>query len=191
MSNSNLFHTTKQAVFLDRDGTLNVEKEYLYRPEELEFIPGAVEAIKRLNHAGYLVVVVTNQSGVARGYYGEQEVHRLHRYIEQQLTQVGARIDAWYYCPHHPSGRPPYNLECSCRKPHAGMLKQAARELGIDLSRSWIVGDKLVDVEAGLTAGCRPVLVLTGHGSKECSQLSQDVPCCPDLRAAVELITAV
>ncbi len=191
MSNSNLFHTTKQAVFLDRDGTINVEKDYLYRPEEFEFIPGAVEAIRRLNRAGYLVVVVTNQSGVARGYYTDQEVHRLHRHIDQLLSQADARIDAWYHCPHHPSGLPPYNQLCSCRKPRAGMLEQAAADLEIDLSRSWIVGDKLVDVEAGIAAGCRPVLVLTGYGVDECSLLPDTVPRCQDLAAAAELIAAV
>lgn len=191
MSNSNLFHATKQAVFLDRDGTINVEKDYLYRPDEFEFIPGAAEAIRRLNRAGFLVVVVTNQSGVARGYYTEQEVLHLHQHIEQLLSRADARVDAWYYCPHHPTGHPPYNQDCGCRKPRIGMLEQAARDLGIDLSRSWMVGDKQVDVEAGIAAGCRPVLVLTGYGADACPQVPSTVPRCPDLAAAAELIAAV
>jgi len=191
LSNSNLFHATKQAVFLDRDGTINVEKDYLYRPEEFEFIPGAAEAIRRLNRAGFLVVVVTNQSGVARGYYTEHEVLQLHRHIEQLLFRADARIDAWYYCPHYPSGQHPYNLDCDCRKPRTGMLEQAARDLGIDLSRSWMVGDKQVDVEAGVAAGCRPLLVLTGYGADASPQVSSMVPRCPDLAAAAELIAAV
>mgnify|MGYP000870064912 CR=1 FL=1 len=191
MSNSNLFHATKQAVFLDRDGTINVEKDYLYRPEDFEFIPGAAVAIRRLNQAGFLVVVVTNQSGVARGYYTEQEVHHLHRHIDQLLSQADARIDAWYHCPHHPSGLPPYNQHCSCRKPQVGMLEQAAADLEIDLSRSWMVGDKLVDVEAGIAVGCRPVLVLTGYGVGDSSLIPDTVPRCRDLAAAAELIAAV
>lgn len=191
MSNSNLFHATKQAVFLDRDGTINVEKDYLYRPEEFEFIPGAAEAIRLLNRAGFLVVVVTNQSGVARGYYTEQDVYQLHRHIEQLLLMADARIDAWYYCPHHPAGQHPYNLDCDCRKPRTGMLEQAAQDLGIDLSRSWMVGDKQVDVEAGIAAGCRPLLVLTGYGADASPQVFSTVPRCPDLAAAAELIAAV
>lgn len=191
MSNSNLFHAAKQAVFLDRDGTINIEKEYLYRPEEFEFIPGAVEAIKCLNRAGFLVVVVTNQSGVARGYYTEQDVRHLHRHIEQLLYRADARIDAWYHCPHHPAGLPPYNLDCDCRKPRIGMLEQAADDLGIDLSRSWMVGDKQVDVDAGIAAGCRPVLVLTGYGAEACSLVPATVPRCRDLAEAAELIAAV
>jgi D-glycero-D-manno-heptose 1,7-bisphosphate phosphatase len=191
LSNSNQFHETKQAVFLDRDGTLNVEKEYLYQPEEFEFTPGAIEAVRLLNRAGYLVVVVTNQSGVARGYYGEEEVVRLHHYIDTLLQAGGACVDAWYYCPHHPGGKPPYNLECGCRKPLPGMLQQAAADLCLDLSRSWMVGDKITDIEAGLAAGCKPVLVLTGYGTEAQVTLPPDLDCCFDLLAAAHLITAV
>jgi len=191
LSNSNQFHETKQAVFLDRDGTLNVEKEYLYQPEEFEFTPGAIEAVRLLNRAGYPVVVVTNQSGVARGYYGEQEVVKLHQHIDAVLRAEGAHIDAWYYCPHHPAGNPPYNLLCGCRKPLPGMLQQAAADLGLDLSRSWMVGDKLADIEAGLSAGCKPVLVLTGYGAETREMLPFDLDCCTDLLAAARMITAV
>lgn len=191
MSNSNRFRGTKQAVFLDRDGTLNVEKEYLFRPEAFEFIPGAVDAVRLLNQAGYLVVVVTNQSGVARGYYGEDDVVMLHRHIDNLLKLDNAQVDAWYYCPHHPAGKAPYNVVCDCRKPMPGMLKQAAQELSIDLSCSWIVGDKMADIEAGLAAGCKPVLVLTGYGQETRTRLPEAVPCCSDLLEAVRLIAAV
>jgi D-glycero-D-manno-heptose 1,7-bisphosphate phosphatase len=191
LSNSNRFHGTKPAVFLDRDGTINVEKDYLYRVEEFEFIPGAVEAIRLLNQAGYLVVVVTNQSGVARGYYTEADVKQLHLHIDAVLASQGARVDAWYYCPHHEQGKPPYNQECDCRKPMPGMLLQAAADHAIDLTRSWMVGDKPADIEAGQTAGCRQVLVMTGYGAETADALSSEMPRCPDLLAAAQLITAV
>ena len=191
MSNSNRFHGTKPAVFLDRDGTINVEKDYLYRVEEFEFTPGAVEAIRLLNQAGYLVVVVTNQSGVARGYYTEADIKTLHSYIDQVLLSQGARVDAWYYCPHHEQGKPPYNQACDCRKPMPGMLRQAASDHAIDLTRSWMVGDKPADVNAGQAAGCRPVLVMTGYGAETADGVPPEVPCCSDLLEAARLITAV
>lgn len=191
MSNSKRFGGIKKAVFLDRDGTLNVEKDYLYRVEDFEFTRGAIEAIRLLNRAGLFVVVVTNQSGIARGYYSEEDLAVLHRHIDALLAAAGVRVDAWYYCPHHPEGREPYRQSCVCRKPLPGMLEQAARDHGIDLSRSWMVGDKLVDVEAALAAGCRPVLVRTGYGEGMQKHLPDGVPCCEDLLAAARLITTV
>ncbi len=191
MSNSNLFGATKQAVFLDRDGTINIEKDYLFKPEDFEFTTGAVEAIRMFNEAGYLVIVVTNQSGVARGYYKESDVIHLHKYIDQLLQAKGARVDSWYYCPHHPDGIYPYNKICNCRKPMPGMLKQAAAEHSIQLSKSWMVGDKMADVEAGLAAGCRSLLVLTGYGSEIVDELDSDIPVCENLMTAATLITSV
>ena len=191
MSNSNRFNTIKQAVFLDRDGTINVEKEYLYRVEDFEFTTGAVQGIKLLNDAGYFVVVVTNQSGVARGYYDEADVERLHQHIDELLKSAGAHVDAWYYCPHHTSGNQPYNQDCLCRKPLPGMLVKAASDHAIDLDHSWMVGDKIADIQAGLAAGCKPVLVLTGYGLSDRLELPSDVPCCSDLLAAARLIVAV
>lgn len=181
----------RAAVFLDRDGTINVEKEYLHRSEEFEFIPGAPEAIRILKEAGYLVVVVTNQSGVARGYYDEAAVHRLHRFVDRELATVGASIDAYYLCPHHPHhGIGPYRTECACRKPLPGMLLAAAEDLEIDLSRSWIVGDKGADVAAGLAAGCRPIMVRTGYGASEAGLVPPGVTVCDDLPAAARTILA-
>jgi D-glycero-D-manno-heptose 1,7-bisphosphate phosphatase len=179
----------RRAVFIDRDGTINEEKEYLYRPEAFEFIPGVPEAIRILGEAGFLVVVVTNQSGVARGYYGEDDVRSLHRYMDELLLTAGAKVDAYYFCPHHPvNGVGEYRIECRCRKPMPGMLLQAVFDLGIDLSASWMIGDKLADVEAGIAAGCRSAMVLTGYGTEEQTNLPADVPVFKDLLAAARAI---
>ncbi|QEM68110.1 D-glycero-beta-D-manno-heptose 1,7-bisphosphate 7-phosphatase [Geobacter sp. FeAm09] len=175
----------RRAVFVDRDGTINVEKDYLYRIEDFEFIPGAPEAIRLLNEAGFLVVVVTNQSGVARGYYTEEDVESLHRHIDAELAKTGARVDAWRYCPHHPAGRGSYSLPCRCRKPLPGMLLDAARRHTIDLAASVMIGDKLADVEAGIAAGCRTILVRSGYGAAEEARVSPGTTVCDDLLAAV------
>lgn len=179
-----------RAVFIDRDGTLNVEKEYLSRPEEFEFIPGAPAAVRALRAAGYRVVVVTNQSGVARGYFGAEAVEALHRHIQQLLRGFETGIDAFYYCPHHPTqGVGAYRVDCECRKGRPGMLLQAARELGLDLARSYMVGDKAADVEAGVRAGCRAILVATGYGREELAAARLWQPLlADDLAAAARLI---
>ena len=164
----------RPAVFLDRDGTINAEKNYLYRIEAFEFIPGTQEAIRRLKDAGYLVVVVTNQSGVARGYYTLQDVDRLHDHIQSELKRYGASIDEFYCCPHHPTaGIGEYLKDCDCRKGAPGMLLQAAVDLGIDLGLSFIIGDKPADIEAGRAAGCQALLVLTGYGEKTREELKR------------------
>ena len=175
----------RPAVFLDRDGTINQEIDYLYRIEDFEFVPGVPEAIKLLNDAGLFVVVVTNQSGVARGYYSEADVEALHRHIATELAALGARVDAWLYCPHHPSGKGRYAVACRCRKPLPGMLLEAAARFGIDLSVSVMIGDKRADVEAGLAADCRPILVRSGYGAREEAAVPADVPVYDDLLSAV------
>lgn len=174
----------RRAVFLDRDGTINVEKDYLYRIGEFEFIDGAVAAIRLLNDAGYFVVVVTNQSGVARGYYTEEDVELLHRHIAAELEKAGARVDAWLFCPHHPDGRGSYSLPCDCRKPLPGMLKEAARRYSIDLEASIMIGDKLADIGAGMSAGCRTMLVRTGYGADQEYGVSSPTEVYDDLLAA-------
>jgi D-glycero-D-manno-heptose 1,7-bisphosphate phosphatase len=179
----------KRAVFIDRDGTINVEKEYLYLIDDFEFIPGAPEAIRLLNEAGFLVVVVTNQSGIARGYYTEEDVLHLHRHIAAQLETVGARVDAWYFCPHHPSGRGSYALTCRCRKPLPGMLLEAASRFDIDLASSVMIGDKLADVGAGLAAGCRTILVRTGYGTTDELHVPPKTNVCNDLMDAALMVT--
>jgi D-glycero-D-manno-heptose 1,7-bisphosphate phosphatase len=184
--------TLRRAVFLDRDGTINVEKDYLYRVDEFEFIPGAPAAIGRLKAAGFLVIVVTNQAGVARGYYDEQAVAVLHAHIQAQLTVSGAAVDGFYLCPHHPTeGLGHYRVHCDCRKGAPGMLLQAAREHGISLTDSFMVGDKVADIEAGVAAGCQPILVRTGYGAKDEPKVAVQFPgtkVCRDLTAAVEQI---
>jgi len=141
-----------KAIFLDRDGTLNVEKNYLYKTEDFEFISGMPEAIKRWNELGYKVIVVTNQAGVARGYYTEDDVVNLHIYINDLLMKSGAHIDAFYYCPHHPIyGIGKYKRECNCRKPKTGMLEQAIADFDIDITKSFLFGNQDSDIEAGET----------------------------------------
>jgi D-glycero-D-manno-heptose 1,7-bisphosphate phosphatase len=148
------------AVFLDRDGTINEEVDYLDDPDRLRLIPGAAEAIRLLNHASMLVIVVSNQAGVGRGYFSTVTVEAIHQQLAKQLAIHGACVDANYYCPHHP------NEGCECRKPKAGMLLQASRKHGIDMRRAFIVGDKVSDLDAGRRVGCRTVLVLTGYGEQ-------------------------
>ena len=159
----------RKAVFLDRDGTMNTEVNYLHNPGDLELIPGTAEAVKLLNEAGFAVIVVTTQAGVARGYYTEADVEALHNYMNNLLKESGAAVDAFYYCPHHPEhGIGRYKMTCRCRKPGTGMFEAAARELpgGIDRENSWMIGDKLIDTEAGHNFGIWSILVGTGYGSK-------------------------
>lgn len=151
----------RPAIFLDRDGTINVEVNYLYRPEDLQVIPGVPDAIRRLNHAGLFVVVMTNQAGIARGFYSIEEMHALHEHLNVVLKQHDAQVDAWLFCPHHPDFTGP----CACRKPAPGMLLEAALRYDLDLGQSWLVGDSVGDLGAGATAGCRTILVRTGYGA--------------------------
>lgn len=152
-------------VFLDRDGTINEEIHYLHRLEDMHILPGVPEALARLKAAGYRLVVVTNQAGVARGYYTEEDVKRLHMYMNQILRERGAEIDGFYYCPHHPvHGVGSYQKACSCRKPGIGMFRMAEREFSVDKEHSFMIGDKLLDVEAGKSYGLTSILVGTGYG---------------------------
>jgi D-glycero-D-manno-heptose 1,7-bisphosphate phosphatase len=156
------------AVFLDRDGTLIEEVGYLDRPERVALYPFATDAIRALNRAGVPIVMVTNQSGVARGFFDETVVEAVHRHIADLLARGGAHIDAYYYCPHHPDGRvAEYAVRCECRKPGRALVDRAARELGIDPARSFTVGDRWVDVGLARTIGGRGVLVRTGYGAGE------------------------
>lgn len=155
------------AVFLDRDGVLIEDSHYLGDPACVRLIPGAADAVAALNRAGWLVVVVTNQSGVARGLFSPESVGRVHDHLARLLAGYGARIDAFHHCPHHPAAEvPAFRMDCMCRKPKPGMLMRAAAELGLDLTASWMIGDRLTDLEAGATVGCRTVLVRTGYGSQ-------------------------
>jgi D-glycero-D-manno-heptose 1,7-bisphosphate phosphatase len=155
----------RPALFLDRDGVIVDEAEYLADPAQLRLLPGSAEAIAEVNRKGVPVIVVTNQSGVARGYFPESRVAEIHEQLDRLLAGQGGHITRYYYCPHHPTeGRSPYRVDCQCRKPRPGMLLQAARDLSLELQESYLVGDKLSDLEAGASAGCRTVLVRTGYG---------------------------
>ena len=156
----------EKVIFLDRDGTLNVEVNYLHRKEDLVLLPGVPEALKAFKDQGYRLVVVTNQAGVARGYYTEDDVKELHRYMNELLAGQGAEIDAFYYCPHHPEhGIGKYKVRCHCRKPETGMFERAEQDFEVDKASSWMIGDKLIDIEAGRNYGVRTVLVGTGYGA--------------------------
>jgi len=170
------------AVFLDRDGTLNVEKEYLYRCEDWEWIPGAVAAIRAFNRLGLLTVVITNQAGIGRRYYQESDVATLHAHVQALLAREDARIDAFFHCPHRPAtdGQAP----CACRKPAPGLLLRAQRELDLDLSRSFLIGDKAIDVQAGRTVGVPSILVATGYGHRDRGLVAPEVPFVADIGEA-------
>jgi D-glycero-D-manno-heptose 1,7-bisphosphate phosphatase len=157
-----------RAVFLDRDGTIIEEVGYLDRPERVELFPWTIDAVRVLNRAGLAVVLVSNQSGVARGFFTEEVVDAVHQRMADLLAEGGARIDAYYYCPHHPDGKVPrYAQKCECRKPGRALVDRAARELGIDPARSFVVGDRWLDVALGRAVGAQSVLVRTGYGASE------------------------
>ena len=166
----------KKAVFIDRDGVICVDKDLTYRKEEIELIPRAAEAIKLLNDNDYFAIVITNQPVVARGLCSIAELKDINKNLESLLFKhAGARLDRIYYCPHHPNPKGKiganginrdYVKECECRKPKPGMILQAGRDFGLDLSNSFMIGDKLGDIESGVRAGCKTVLVKTGYGGK-------------------------
>jgi D-glycero-D-manno-heptose 1,7-bisphosphate phosphatase len=153
------------AVFLDRDGTINEEVGYLDSPDKLKVIPASYQAIKLIKLNGMKAVVISNQSGVARGFFTEEFVQEINNFIAADLQKHGAVIDKFYYCPHHPEhGHGEYLQNCNCRKPAPGMLLQAAQELNIDLSSSYFVGDRFIDMETAKNVGAKGILVKTGYG---------------------------
>lgn len=157
----------RPAVFLDRDGTINEEVGYIHDAENLRLIPGAADAIRRLNEAGVLAILTTNQSGPARGYYPESHIHTLHQRLNDLLLEEGALLDDLYYCPHLPDGMEPrYAKACKCRKPETQMVDEAIAKHGIDRARSYVVGDKATDVELGRNAGCKAILLKSGYGAR-------------------------
>jgi len=164
----------KKAVFIDRDGTLNVDVGYPSRYDQLDVFPQSFEAVKKLNQEGLLVVVVTNQSGVGRGLLTEDDLKDIHARLNASFIRRDARLDAIYYCPHYVlSEDPRYRKECDCRKPKAGLARQAADDLGIDLANSYMIGDKTEDVLFGINVGAVPVLVLTGCGQESLTKLRE------------------
>lgn len=165
---------SKAAVFLDRDGTVIEEVGYLDNIEQLKIIPGAARAIYLLNKADIPVIMITNQSGIARGYFSASLVEQIHHRLQKLLAMESAHLDAIYYCPHHPTaGRPPYRCACTCRKPEPGMVEQAISDLQLGKRRLFVVGDKLVDLELARRTGAEGILVLTGYGGKESKRLNK------------------
>lgn len=166
----------RKAVFLDRDGVINIDHGYLYQPELFDFIDGVFDACRHFQNLGYTLVVVTNQSGIARGYYNEEQFAVLTSWMRQQFALEGIKITGVYYCPHHvEKGQPPYNIDCDCRKPKPGMLNQAIRDYNLDPAQSIMLGDKKSDMQAAAAAGIkRKVLVLSGQELSEEDKKSAD-----------------
>ena len=182
----------KAAVFLDRDGVLNHERSFIVRPDDLVLMPGAAEAVRRLNISGREVVVVSNQSIVARGGCSEADIVRVNDRLHVLLEEQGAHLDALYYCPHHPDPGPGGNAEfaiaCECRKPGGGMVLRAMAERNIDLSNSWMVGDTSSDMEMARRLGLRSILVGTGYGGKDGKYSVSPDRVAADLADAVAII---
>jgi D-glycero-D-manno-heptose 1,7-bisphosphate phosphatase len=182
----------RPGLFLDRDGTINVEVDYLSDPAQLELIPGCAAAIERARQAGFAVAVITNQSGIARGKLTETDLTLIHARLEELLAEAGTAVDGFFFCPHHPTlGPPAYQKDCACRKPQPGMYFEAAEALDIDLLRSAAVGDSLRDLEAARKAGVPArYLVATGKGTGQSSGLDAADHFVADLAEAVEDLLA-
>lgn len=178
-------------LFIDRDGTINIDGGYINQPDNFVIYPFASQAIRMLNMSGWLAVIVTNQSGIGRGFYTEEVMHSIHDKMNAHFKSQGAHIDGLYYCPHDPNSKiDKYRQVCDCRKPEAGMLEQAIKDLPVDTKRMAIVGDKYSDMQAGFAVGCETFMVETGYGRGEFEFKSKNWPKQPDHRAA-NLLEAV
>ena len=162
----------KRAIFLDRDGVINKEVNHLSNPAQFEFIPGSIEALKILKQKGFLLIVITNQAGIARGLFSEETLNQIHNKMKGILNQNGIILDDIFYCPHHPD----FTGACNCRKPKPGMILKAQRKYNIKLQASFMVGDTLSDIETGIAANCKTVLVLTGYGLEERNKMISTKP---------------
>lgn len=172
----------RPAVFIDRDGTISEEVGYVNHPSRFRVFPYSAEAIRILNENGLLAIVITNQAGVARGYFAEEVILKIHDQLKRDLQNGSAQLDGIYYCAHHPSvGEPPYRLACDCRKPKTGLIEQAARDFEIDIAASWMAGDRYSDVELARNAGLRSAFLLSGYGRGEWEYQSQNWKHQPDL----------
>lgn len=180
-----------RAIFIDRDGTISEEVGYINHLSRFRLFPYSAAALNQLHKNGYLAIVITNQAGVARGYFSEAMVQEIHQQMKKELETSGARLDAIYYCAHHPSvGEPPYQLDCDCRKPKPGLLLRAAQDNNIDLANSWMVGDRYSDIELAANAGVKSALVLSGYGRGEWEHQRESWSRQPDL-VADDLLAAV
>ena len=177
------------AILLDRDGVISQQTAFVNEPADLNLIDGAAAAIARLNQVGWPVAIITNQGGIAMGYLTEAMLHKIHARLEHLLAEEGAHVDAIFYCAHHEHAKlPEYKTECQCRKPNIGMLEQARDKLGIDLSKSVVVGDRTTDILAGIRAGCSTILVKTGSAGKDREIVAEPNAVVKDISAAVDLI---
>jgi D,D-heptose 1,7-bisphosphate phosphatase len=161
-----------KAIFLDRDGVINKEVSYLSNPDMFEFIEGSIEALKILKQKMFLLIVITNQAGIARGFFTEEILNTIHNKMTKILIQNGVKLDDIYYCPHHPDFTGP----CECRKPNPGMIYKAKSKYNIDLTQSYMVGDTLNDIQTGKTTNCKTVLLLTGYGKEEQKKIGSIKP---------------
>ncbi|MBW1720643.1 MAG: HAD family hydrolase [Deltaproteobacteria bacterium] len=184
----------RPAVFIDRDGTVNEQMGYINHPNRFKLLPGAAEAIRLLNRNRILAIIVSNQSGVARGYFPIELVHEVHRLMESALEKQGARIDGIFFCPHHPQGVvPEFKKKCDCRKPGTGMVDLACRSFEIDKTRSYLIGDRYLDIETAERAGLKGILVKTGYGLGDLTYIFPQRPLRPcyiadDLLQAVQWV---
>lgn len=172
----------KKAIFLDRDGTINVDKDYIYKKEDLEFEVGVIEALKNFKKLGYMLIVVTNQSGIGRNYYTEEDLKNFNDHMNNILKEYNADIDAFYFCPHHPTKAiGEYKKDCSCRKPNNKMIEDAIKEYNIDRENSYMIGDKLSDIQAGIKSNLQTVIVKTGYGKEEFKKVDNKTIICDKL----------
>ena len=181
----------RPAVFIDRDGTVNEQMGYINHIRRFVLLPGSTEAIRLLNHHGFLAVIVSNQSGVARGYFPIDLVHEVHDYMEVLLEKEGARVDGIFFCPHYPEGKvPEYSKPCECRKPRTGLIEMACRQLPVDMGHSYVIGDRYSDMELARKSGLKGILVKTGYGLGDLTYVFPALPFQP-LHVAENLLDAV
>jgi D-glycero-D-manno-heptose 1,7-bisphosphate phosphatase len=181
----------KPAVFIDRDGTINEQRGYINHLSRFELLPGVTDAVKLLNKNNFFAIIVTNQSGVARGYYPISLVHQVSELMTKSLEREGATIDGIFYCPHHPRGIvPEFTADCDCRKPKTGLVNQALKAFDIDMSNSYVVGDRYVDIELAIRLNLKGVLVKTGYGLGEMEYIIPELPVKPN-HVAEDLLDAV
>ena len=181
--------TNIKAAFIDRDGVINEERNYVHRISDFVMLPGVIDGLCLLRDAGYRLIVVTNQAGIARGYYGQSDMEHLHDHLRKLLAEHDVFLDAIYFCPHHPQGSvEALSIECDCRKPSPGMLLRAARDLNVDLAASILIGDKLSDIQAGKRAGvASTAIVESGHDLELAARVEADVVAANLLDAARKL----
>ena len=181
----------KPAVFMDRDGTVNEQMGYINHLDRFVLLPEVGKAIRLLNEAGYLAIIVSNQSGVARGYFPIDLVHRVHEKMKALIKKEGAILDGIYFCPHYPNGKvPPYGMACDCRKPRPGLIGEACKSFDIDMENSYVVGDRCTDIEMAHEAGLKGIMVKTGYGMGDLEYVFPELPFQP-FHVAEDLLDAV